>query len=83
MIHSSLFCCFFSSASRIQLRIEMFHRILPAIVNVVLEIQRFRLIAHCLADGLVHRLQLVRIVPRNRDGFLVCVENGSYMNASL
>ena len=27
--------------------------------------------------------QLVGVVLRNRDGFLVCAENGSYMNASL
>ena len=27
--------------------------------------------------------ELVGVVLRNRDGFLVCAENGSYMNASL
>lgn len=68
---------------RFQLRIEMFHRILPAIVHAAFEIKRFILSARRLADDMIHGCRLVGAVLRNSDGFRVRVEHDSHIYTSL
>ena len=68
---------------RLQLRVKIFHGILSAVLQILLEIQCLCLCTHRLLDGAVHDCQLVGVVPRYSDGLLVGIENDAYLYTSL